>query len=67
MKSVYRAVNEEEGYRKLEEFDEKWGKTYPTCIKSWKNNWGVISPFFAYSENIRKIMYTTNIIDNIEK
>ena len=67
LKSVYRAVNEDEGYRMLEEFDEKWGKTYPTCIKSWKNNWKVISPFFEYSENIRKIMYTTNIIENLNR
>lgn len=67
LKSVYKAANEEEGYRMLEEFEEKWGKTYPTCVKSWKNNWNVISPFFAYSENIRKIMYTTNIIENLNR
>ena len=67
LKSVYKAPNEEMAYRNLEDFEEKWGKTYPTCIKSWKDNWHVISPFFAYSENIRKIMYTTNIIENLNR
>ena len=67
LKSVYKAPNEEMGYRNLEDFEEKWGKIYPTCIKSWKDNWHVISPFFAYSENIRKIMYTTNIIENLNR
>lgn len=67
LKSVYKAPNEETAYSNLEDFDEKWGKTYPTCIKSWKDNWHVISPFFAYSENIRKIMYTTNIIENLNR
>lgn len=67
LKSVYKAPNKEMTYRNLEDFEEKWGKTYPTCIKSWKDNWHVISPFFAYSENIRTIMYTTNIIENLNR
>ena len=67
LKAVYKAPNEETAYSNLEEFADKWEKTYPTCIKSWKDNWHVISPFFAYSENIRKIMYTTNIIENLNR
>jgi len=67
LKSVYKAPNEEMAYSNLEDFEEKWGKTYPTCIKSWKDNWHVISPFFAYTENIRTIMYTTNIIENLNR
>jgi len=67
LKAVYKAPNEETGYQNLMEFEEKWGNIYPTCVKSWKDNWHVISPFFAYSENIRKIMYTTNIIENLNR
>ncbi len=67
LKSVYQAPNEESGYQMLLEFEEKWGSHYPRCIKSWKDNWGVISPFFAYSASIRKIMYTTNIIENLNR
>jgi len=67
LKSVYTAPNEETGYNNLLEFEEEWGSTYPTCVKSWKDNWHVLSPFFNYSNGIRKIMYTTNIIENLNR
>lgn len=67
LKAVYKAPNEETAYKNLLDFEETWGKQYPSCVKSWKENWDVISPFFAYSENIRKIMYTTNIIENLNR
>lgn len=67
LKEVYKAPNEETAYLNLEEFEQKWKGSYPTCVKSWVDNWDVISPFFAYSENIRKIMYTTNIIENLNR
>ncbi len=67
LKSVYQSPNEESGYQMLLEFEEKWGLQYPQCIKSWKDNWPVLSPFFEYSSNIRKIMYTTNIIENLNR
>jgi len=67
LKAVYKSPNEEAGYNNLMDFEEKWGSLYPSCIKSWKENWGVISPFFAYSENVRKIMYTTNLIENLNR
>lgn len=67
LKDVYRAPNEETGYQNLEEFAAKWKDTYPTCVNSWVDNWDVISPFFNYSANIRKIMYTTNIIENLNR
>lgn len=67
LKTVYKAVNEEEGHKNLLHFKEKWDSLYPTCVKSWIENWDVISPFFNYSENIRKIMYTTNMIENLNR
>jgi len=67
LKLVYRAPNEEEGYKQLEAFKEKWQKLYPSCVKSWYENWDVLSPFFKYSKNIRTIMYTTNIIENLNR
>lgn len=67
LKAVYKAPNEEEAFSNLELFKEKWNSVYPTCIKSWYDNWDVISPFFKYSENIRKIMYTTNAIENLNR
>ena len=67
LKGVYKASNEEEGYQNLELFKDKWNETYPTCVKSWYENWEVISPFFKYSPEIRKIMYTTNVIENLNR
>ncbi|XMB71876.1 IS256 family transposase [Mycoplasmatota bacterium WC30] len=67
LKSVYKAVSEEEAYKNLIYFKEKWNSLYPTCVKSWVDNWDVISPFFKYSENVRKIMYTTNMIENLNR
>lgn len=67
MKDIYTAVNEEEGFRQLEFFKDKWNSLYPTGIKSWYDNWEVLSPFFRFSENVRKVMYTTNIIENLNR
>jgi len=47
------------------EVSEKWEKKYPAAMKSWKSNWDVICPFFKYSEELRKIMYTTNTIESL--
>jgi len=44
------------------EVSEKWEKKYPAAMKSWKSNWDVICPFFKYSEELRKIMYTTILL-----
>lgn len=66
-KEVYKAVNEEMGYQKLLELDEKWSKKYPYAIKSWDMNWDVLSTFFKYPSEIRSIMYTTNIIEGVHR
>ncbi len=59
LKTIYQAVNQEEGLRALDIFDEKWGSKYPLAVKSWRNNWAEISTFFRYPEEIRKLIYTT--------
>ncbi len=67
LKGVYEASNEEEGYKNLGIFKDRWEREYPTCVKSWYDNWDTISPFFEFSRDIRKIMYTTNIIENLNR
>jgi len=66
-KSVYTAPNEEAALERLYELKEKGGKEYPYAFRSWENNWDVISPFFKYPPEIRKIMYTTNIIEGLHR
>ena len=49
------------------EFTEKWGKQYLSCVKSRKENWDILSIFFAYPQEIRKIIYTSNIIKGLNR
>lgn len=66
-KSVYNALNEEVALEKLYELKDKWGKEYPYAIKSWESNWDVLSAFYKFPEEVRKIIYTTNIIEGLNR
>lgn len=66
-KAVYKAPNEELALSELEILKEKWGKKYPYAISNWESNWDVVSPFFRFSDDIRRIMYTTNIIEGLNR
>ncbi len=67
LKKVYTAVTEEEAMQNLLSFKETWQKKYPSCVKSWENNWDILSTFFAYPAEIRRIIYTTNIIEGLNR
>ena len=67
LKLVYKAVTEEEALGNLVAFKEKWGKAYPSCVKSWEDNWDLLSTFFGYPPEIRRIIYTTNIIEGLNR
>ena len=66
-KLVYKAINEAEALSALDVVEEKWGKKYSTEIRIWRDNWDVISPFFSFPQEIRTIMYTTNIIEGVNR
>lgn len=66
-KEVYNAINEDVALEKLHELKEKWGKSYPFALRSWENNWDVLSPFYKFPQEIRKIIYTTNIIEGLHR
>lgn len=67
LKKLYQAINEDKALNALLEFKEKWQKTYPSCVKSWEDNWDILSTFFAYPAEVRKIIYTTNIIEGLNR
>lgn len=67
LKSIYTAINEQEGYEQLQEVKKKWGDKYPNALKSWEENWSSICPFFEYSNEVRKVMYTTNAIESLNR
>lgn len=67
LKEVYQASTEELALENLDQLEEKWGKKYPSSIASWRNNWPQLSTYFKYPEEIRKIIYTTNAIENFNR
>ncbi len=58
-KAVYNAPNETAALSELEKVKETWGRKYPYAISNWENNWEDVSSFFQFSDDIRRIMYTT--------
>ncbi len=65
LKTVYGANTEEAALQALEIFAAKWNAKYPNISRSWLEKWEHISVFFAYPEDIRKIIYTTNSIESL--
>jgi len=65
LKGVYHASSEDEARENLGAFARKWDGRYPTISKSWQANWQRVIPFFAYPEEIRRIIYTTNAIESL--
>jgi len=64
LKLVYQAPSKEEAERNLALLDQEWGTKYPAMIKSWLGNWERLSNYFKYPNEIRRIIYTTNIIES---
>jgi len=67
LKPVYQAVNQDQGYERLLEFEDKWGKKYPLSVKGWLDNWVNLSTYFEYSPEIRRTIYTTNAIEAMHR
>lgn len=66
LKLVYTAIDAESAYKELEEMEEKWPQ-YAIWLRSWKQNWANLSPFFSYPYTVRRMIYTTNAIENLNK
>ena len=65
LKAIYQAPTAEQAEMELMAFEEKWDETHPSISQSWRKNWERITPFFAYSPEIRKVIYTTNAIESL--
>lgn len=65
LKPIYTAANKDLAWTALETLEDTWGKKYPHAIKSWKANWQELSHFFDFPLEIRTMIYTTNIIENL--
>jgi putative transposase len=64
LKPVYKAPTADEAERKLTEFETTWRK-YPAVVRLWRDNWERVVPFFAFPEEVRKVVYTTNAVESL--
>ncbi len=67
LKTIYQAATLEAAEEGLDQLEENWGAKYPASVASWRNNWPQLSTYFKYPPEIRKIIYTTNSIENFNR
>ncbi|MEJ9208218.1 transposase, partial [Paenibacillus larvae] len=67
LKPIYKASTEEAALLELDRFEEVWGTKYPLIIRSWRNNWTELATFFKYPPEIRRLIYTTNMIESYHR
>jgi putative transposase len=67
LKAIYRAANAEVALEQLDAFDAKWGRQYPTIAPGWRRAWDYVTPLFAFPPAIRKMIYTTNAVESLNR
>ena len=67
LKLVYKADTKQIAETELLNLEEQWGKKYPIVIQSWNRNWEKLSTYFAYTQPIRKLIYTTNAVEGFHR
>lgn len=65
MKEIYNAPTKQAAEAALNDFAAKWETKYSYAVQSWRNNWEDLTVFFEFPVDIRKIIYTTNLIENL--
>ena len=63
LKAIYRAPTRELAETQLLQLAEKWGDKYAIAVRSWETHWEELATMFAYTPEIRRLIYTTNIIE----
>jgi transposase-like protein len=67
LRPIYEAPTAEEAARQLDTFEDKWAAKYPSIAPAWRRAWAEVIPFFAFSAAIRKIIYTTNAMESLNR
>jgi transposase-like protein len=65
LKTIYTATTQAQAEQNLMSFAQTWDHRYPTISKSWMHHWERLSTFFAFPDEIRRVIYTTNAIESI--
>ena len=67
LRTIYQANTEMEARDNLENVKDKWKNIYPTSLRVWEDNWEAVCTLFNYSKDLRKVMYTTNAIESLNR
>ncbi len=67
MKEIYRAETAEAGLERLDAFETKWARRYPTIAATWRRAWDQVVPLFAFPPDIRRMIYTTNAVESLHR
>jgi transposase-like protein len=67
IQAIYRAENADAALQRLEAFEAEWGKRYPAIGQAWRRSWQHVIPFFAFAPGIRKMIYTTNAVEALNR
>ncbi len=67
LKPIYTAKDADQAQAELEAFDEKWGKRFPVITQTWLNAWQHVTPFLAFPAEVRRVIYTTNAIEALNR
>src|SRR5210317_641634 len=66
LKPIYAAASADAAAAELDAFEDgPWGEKYPAVTASWRRRWEEVIPFFAFSPEVRRIIYTTNAIESL--
>jgi len=67
LKPVYQAATQKSAEDALDMLEQKWGVQYAVVIQSWRRKWHLLSAYFKYPPAIRKIIYTTNVVEAVHR
>src|SRR6187200_1109939 len=67
LKPIYTALDADAAQLELEAFDEKWGARFPVITQAWLNAWEHVIPFLAFPDEVRRVIYTTNAIEALNR
>lgn len=65
LKTIYHEPDEKTAYENMHEVTKKWDRKYPNSMKRWEDNWDAVTPIFKFSQDVRKVIYTTNAIESL--
>jgi putative transposase len=67
LKPIYTAIDADAAWAELERFDEQWGERFPVITQAWQNAWEQVTPFLAFPAEVRRVVYTTNAIEALNR